>query len=1045
MPERVHGGVFTDTLLTGSLQHYLLSGADFSGAVDPAGRPIAGSAAEVVFNEVSLKATIVIMRPEATGASFALETNRANWSAGELQGTIRSLGTIGVDVVDVSTVTVTLVPYSFREENIVSFLDLTDTPGTYAGHGDKQLAVVAGENGIEFRPVDVDEAPVDGNTYARRNSTWILVSPSLVDSVFGRTGAVTAQAGDYSASHVTNNSTVTGVYVNDALDDLQGSVDTINVALGGVVTDINDLGDVNTAGISIGDILKWDGANFVPITDTSVGSIGELSDVNLGGVSAGHILVWNGITFVPTPQAGGGAGAVDSVYGRVGAVTAAVSDYDASQVDNDSTVAGAFVRDALDTLETTKASVDGDDLLAPSLPGSTYGDAKDLTNLLHSSGVITGGDITNNGNGTVAVEAGIGMIRSANSPLGELFFMDFPADASVVLVDNAVNHLYVDYNAGTPIVLVDTLHQMDKDSKFTLGKVFRSGNELHINPVERITINDAIGSIGRRLIETDAYARVSGGLIAASGVRNISITAGVWYHAMEKYETASFNSAGVDTFSYLYRNGVGGWTEVPGQSQIDNTQYDDGFGTLTTLTDGRYGVHWIFLGVDGDVHIVYGQGDYFYPDAGNAVKLLDLPDVITGDARIIGKILIQKDDIVFTEVFSEFHTFLDRAVDKLRSIVDDLSPQLGGDLDTNGNIIDISVVADPAYQEGRLFYDTVHHGLAFFSDIANVKIQMGQETVIHAVNNTGDTIFKGTAVTISGTTGVEPTIAPIIATASTAHVTGMVGADILDGNAGIVMVYGTLEGVDTNGFTPGNAVYLSDAVAGNFVETPPTAPIDVIQLGTVIDAAVNGRILVDARTPSSIKAIADASDVDLTGVAADDFLKWNGTQFLPTSDVATSAQGILADSATQPGDNVSSLANDVGYLTAGTEGVYGSGFHHGSSEAVSNVVGSTYQNKLTVVTGVLAVGNYRVSWYGQQTTSSTSIASGFRVQIDAGTFICTETLNNKTKNDIFYPFSGFCIVQLAAAARTLTLDWKSDAPGGASDIKEVRLEIIRVE
>lgn len=42
---------------------------------------------------------------------------------------------------------------------------------------------------------------------------------------------------------------------------------------------------------------------------------------------------------------------VDSVFGRTGAVAAAASDYDASQVDNDSGVSGATVADALDTLD----------------------------------------------------------------------------------------------------------------------------------------------------------------------------------------------------------------------------------------------------------------------------------------------------------------------------------------------------------------------------------------------------------------------------------------------------------------------------------------------------------------------------------------------------------------------------------------------------------------------------------------------------------------------------------------------------------------------
>lgn len=47
-------------------------------------------------------------------------------------------------------------------------------------------------------------------------------------------------------------------------------------------------------------------------------------------------------------QPGSGGAGVDSFNTRTGVVVAAASDYDASQVDNDSGVAGAFVSDALD-------------------------------------------------------------------------------------------------------------------------------------------------------------------------------------------------------------------------------------------------------------------------------------------------------------------------------------------------------------------------------------------------------------------------------------------------------------------------------------------------------------------------------------------------------------------------------------------------------------------------------------------------------------------------------------------------------------------------
>jgi hypothetical protein len=45
-----------------------------------------------------------------------------------------------------------------------------------------------------------------------------------VESVFGRTGAVTAQTGDYVGSEITNDSAVIGATVSDALDQLESDI-----------------------------------------------------------------------------------------------------------------------------------------------------------------------------------------------------------------------------------------------------------------------------------------------------------------------------------------------------------------------------------------------------------------------------------------------------------------------------------------------------------------------------------------------------------------------------------------------------------------------------------------------------------------------------------------------------------------------------------------------------------------------------------------------------------------------------------------------------
>jgi len=96
-----------------------------------------------------------------------------------------------------------------------------------------------------------------------------------------------------------------------------------------------------------------------------------------------------------------------------------------------------------------------------------------------------------------------------------------------------------------------------------------------------------------------------------------------------------------------------------------------------------------------------------------------------------------------------------------------------------------------------------------------------------------------------------------------------------------------------------------------------------------------------AETQSLVGSIDDLSDVDTSTTAPDvnQALIWDGSEWVPgdvaqdapvdsvngqtgavvltAADVgaATSAQGSLADSAVQPGDNISDLANDAGYIT----------------------------------------------------------------------------------------------------------------------------------
>jgi hypothetical protein len=154
MPVRTTGGVFDEQVLTGSLAHYVVCGADFSGAMNSYGQPVPFSAAEIIFTKISEGAYINIMNPNEDNLSFALEAGRSVWDEISLTTMIQSLGNdVGTDHVDCSVCTVKRVPYIWGcGSGAESFLDLTDTPDSYAGFAGYVVTVNPAEDGLIFTP-----------------------------------------------------------------------------------------------------------------------------------------------------------------------------------------------------------------------------------------------------------------------------------------------------------------------------------------------------------------------------------------------------------------------------------------------------------------------------------------------------------------------------------------------------------------------------------------------------------------------------------------------------------------------------------------------------------------------------------------------------------------------------------------------------------------------------------------------------------------------------------------------------------------------------
>ena len=120
------------------------------------------------------------------------------------------------------------------------------------------------------------------------NTTGVINITGGVTSVNGQTGAVSLDTDDVSEGSV-------NLYHTDARVDARIGAASID--------DLSDVDTTTTAPVT-GEVLKWNGTNFVPGVagaNLSTSSIGDLSDVDIttSSPSTGNVLKWDGTKFVP--------------------------------------------------------------------------------------------------------------------------------------------------------------------------------------------------------------------------------------------------------------------------------------------------------------------------------------------------------------------------------------------------------------------------------------------------------------------------------------------------------------------------------------------------------------------------------------------------------------------------------------------------------------------------------------------------------------------------------------------------------------------------
>ena len=181
----------------------------------------------------------------------------------------------------------------------------------------------------------------------------------------------------------------------------------------------------------------------------------------------------------------------------------------------------------------------------------------------------------------------------------------------------------------------------------------------------------------------------------------------------------------------------------------------------------------------------------------------------------------------------------------LQDVVDDTTPQLGGNLDVNGNSIvsvsngNISLIPDGTGNVvlGTLTFDgdmavtsnEDDYVLTYDDSTGTVSLEVLPTTSkIDVKNDTAGTLLKGRAVHVSGShTSGKPTIEYAdSSSASTMNAIGILEDDIVAGGEGNVILAGIIENIDTSSYTSGDTLYVG--TSGVLTDTKPTGT-DLIQ------------------------------------------------------------------------------------------------------------------------------------------------------------------------------------------------------------------------
>lgn len=693
------------------------------------------------------------------------------------------------------------------------------------------------------------------------------------------------------------------------------------------------------------------------------------------------------------------------------------------------------------------------------------------------TGLVSGGEVTRGAGLVLDVAGGSGYVNDGSTPIAVTW-----VPGSVTLGANQQReYVYVtaagliSHSTSTPGYMANIVLARAKTGAATVDLLTQDEVSVtHTIARQADYLEHTVGP----LMETGCAT-----LLGGSGGLKLRVSSGVFWVGLSERAVVGGDDI---TFTGWYRSGSN-WVTVPGMTEVDDEQWDDGSGALQPVTGGKYtnATLYIARNASGDeYHVVYGQAEFASQGAAEAGALPLPPNVLKEYCCRSAAIVTLKSSGV------------------IASFVD-VRPQIGQFVSTSGGVSgDHALLINLAVGDPHPQYQTPARELAAHALYTGAHVTSGDA---HAHTGGAGAQITHADLANSGTTSHANIDVHVGSTSNPHAVTAAQAGAIATGAKGVASGVASLNGSTKVVEDPANAtatptankIPIADASAllDGWVSSGAAAATPALRaIGTgALDAcAGNDARLSDDRTPTSTLAHkashttgSDIIDTAVAGVSpgllsASDKTKLDSI----TSDAAAATAslrtlGTTATSAcagddarlsndrtptahkdshisgTDQLDDATALAHGLmtaaqftklaGIATGATVNVYGNNYQTAISLARSTYNTNTnFQNKVTLTTAALT-GTYRVGWTavidGSQTNQN--VEAQLYNNTDAAILGVVQVFR-PTNAAERVQVGGFAEVVFTGAAKDFIIQYRTANTASTVGIADARIEFYRV-